>query len=95
MTAKRPRYPSGADPYRPARLPTVLRGVAALLLHAAGLVAIPIALLVVAGNPLPHSLPTSHQIWSMLMSPASDDTLILATVRDLAWVLWVAFTCPP
>ncbi|MGP4030104.1 BTAD domain-containing putative transcriptional regulator [Actinomadura sp. 3N407] len=52
---------------------------------------LPLVLAHAAGNPLPGQLPSLDQVRDALARPASDDTLILLVVRDLAWLLWAAF----
>ena len=76
----------------PGRLQALARGVLALLVLAVALVAIPVTLALVAGNPLPSHVPTLEQVRAVFAAPASDDTLVLAAVRDAAWLVWLAFT---
>ncbi|TDE32126.1 BTAD domain-containing putative transcriptional regulator [Actinomadura sp. 6K520] len=86
MTSSSPR------PYRSlSRLAGLVRGLVSLLALAAVLAVLPLVLAHAAGNPLPGRLPSLEQVGDALARPASDDTLILLVVRDLAWLLWAAF----
>jgi DNA-binding SARP family transcriptional activator len=52
---------------------------------------LPAALWLLAGSPLPHHLPTWHQVLAVLGRP-DDGTLFLAAVRLVTWTAWATFT---
>ena len=62
---------------------------AVLALLVAGL---PVALVRLAGNPLPDDLPAVEGILSALTTP-DDGTLFLAVLTAVGWLAWAAFTC--
>lgn len=72
------------------RIFAALRGLAALLTLIATVAGLPVVLAVVAGNPLPSTLPTLTEIGDALARPA-DDTLLLGVLRAVSWLLWSAF----
>lgn len=75
---------------RRSRLASVLRGLGALVVIAAVLVGIPLALVAVAGNPLPDSVPSWSDITSALTEP-DDGTLFLDALVWIAWLGWISF----
>lgn len=75
------------------RTGTLVRGVLALLGILAVLVAIPIALWTLGGNPLPTSLPPADQLWHMATTD-TDGTLFLGTLKLLGWAGWLSLAVP-
>lgn len=69
----------------------VLRALASLLLLAGLIAGLPVALALLAGNPLDR-LPATDGIWETLTSP-DDGSLFLAVLTVVGWLAWAAFTC--
>ncbi|TDE12601.1 LysM peptidoglycan-binding domain-containing protein [Jiangella asiatica] len=69
---------------------SVLRGLGALVVIVAVLVGIPLALLAIAGNPLPDTMPSWDDVTSALTSP-DDGTLFLEALVWIAWLGWATF----
>ena len=74
--------------HRAARL---IRAAASAILLAALIAGLPAALYKFGGTPLPHHLPSWHQITAAL-ARRDDGTLFIAAVRDVSWAAWAAFT---
>jgi DNA-binding SARP family transcriptional activator len=66
-------------------------GVAPVLALAALIAGIPAALYLAGGSPVPHAVPSWHQVAAVLMR-RDDGTLFLAAVRYISWLAWAAFT---
>ncbi|WP_158564141.1 LysM peptidoglycan-binding domain-containing protein [Jiangella anatolica] len=69
---------------------SVLRGLGALVVILAVLVGIPLALLAVAGNPLPDSMPSWDDVSSALTEP-DDGSLFLQALVWIGWLGWISF----
>ncbi len=74
-----------------SRATTMLKGLGALTALAAAIVAVPLLLETVAGNPIPDALPTWDQIGTALTSQ-DDGTLLLGLLKYAAWTGWALFT---
>ena len=72
------------------RQPTARRGrqLAAIAGVAAALSTPPVLLALLIGNPLPHSIPTSHTLTTWLRSPLSD-IAALHVLAVAAWLTWL------
>jgi hypothetical protein len=66
-------------------------GLASLLALAALIAGLPAALYAVGGSPIPHAIPTWHQVTTTLGRP-DHGTLLLAAIRWVSWLAWAAFT---
>jgi DNA-binding SARP family transcriptional activator len=75
---------------RTGRAAQTVKGLAALLMLAALIGGPPVALYKMSGSPIPHVLPSWHQIATTLMR-RDDGALFLAAVRYVTWLAWVAF----
>ena len=75
------------------RAATIARGLGALAWLLIVLVAIPLALITLGGNPLPSSIPTGQEITSALTS-ADDGTVLIAAAVIIAWIGWASFAIP-
>jgi DNA-binding SARP family transcriptional activator len=73
---------------RPAEIITALGSLLALAAVIGGL---PAGLYLVAGSPLPHSLPAFHQVLTAL-THRDTGALFLAALRDVTWAAWACFT---
>jgi hypothetical protein len=69
------------------RIRAVLAALALLIL----LAGVPVALLFVAGSPIPGSWPTWHSVSSTLLLQPDNGTLFLPAVRLVSWIAWAAF----
>ena len=85
-------------PERPARsagsgrpLADRLCGLLALLLVLALLVAIPVALYTLRGNPLPTASTDWAGLLDRLKAPDTDGTLFLGALTWIGWLAWVSF----
>jgi DNA-binding SARP family transcriptional activator len=76
---------------RVSRAAQMVKGLASLLMLAVLTGGPPAALYKMSGSPIPHTLPSWHQVLATLMR-RDDGTLFLATVRYVTWLAWVAFT---
>ena len=74
--------------HRAARL---IGAAASAILLAALIAGLPAALYKFGASPLPHHLPSWHQITAAL-ARRDDGTLFIAAVRDVSWAAWAAFT---
>lgn len=72
------------------RTTRVVRGLLALAAILALVIGIPVALIALAGNPLPDSAPTWNDVTSALTAP-DDGTLFLTALTWLAWLGWASF----
>ncbi|MFB9234868.1 LysM peptidoglycan-binding domain-containing protein [Plantactinospora siamensis] len=81
--------PSGSPARR--RAGQVLTGLGALVVLAALLGGAPIALLTLAGDPLPDHVPTLTELGATLTS-RDDGELFLRTLAILGWAGWATFT---
>ncbi|MFC0039557.1 BTAD domain-containing putative transcriptional regulator [Actinomadura rayongensis] len=76
---------------RPARSAgIILRGALALLLLGTLLIGIPLALLLLAGSPVPDHVPTVDGVASGLTS-RDDGSLFIGAVEIITWLAWGAF----
>ena len=84
---------SGTDTATPRRRPLVdrLRGLLALLVMVALLVAIPVALVVLRGNPLAGVGGDWSALLVRLTAPDQDGSLFLAALTWLGWLAWASF----
>jgi hypothetical protein len=73
------------------RTATVLRGLLALVVLVGLVVGLPLALVAVAGSPIPDSVPDPAQLWDTLTS-RDDGTVLLVLLRAAAWFGWALFT---
>ncbi len=73
-----------------SRAAQMVKGLASLLMLAVLTGGPPAALYKMSGSPVPHTLPSWHQVVATLMR-RDDGTLFLATVRYVTWLAWVAF----
>ena len=80
MSARRAGRPAGTG-----------AGLAPALMLAALTAGIPAVLYLAGGSPVPHALPSWHQVTATLTRP-DDGTLFLAAVRYISWLAWAAFT---
>ncbi|HEY7016371.1 MAG TPA: BTAD domain-containing putative transcriptional regulator [Streptosporangiaceae bacterium] len=69
----------------------LLRGGAALVTLIALVAGLPVALFLLAGNPLPSHIPSWHEATSLLLH-RDNGSVFLGAVRDLSWLAWAAFT---
>ena len=69
----------------------LLRGSAALVTLIALVAGLPVALFLLAGNPLPSHIPSWHEATSLLLH-RDNGSVFLGAVRDLSWLAWAAFT---
>jgi DNA-binding SARP family transcriptional activator/LysM repeat protein len=76
----------------PSRFGELARGLGALAVLLLLLAGLPTGLLLVAGSPIPHSLPDWTQITTTLMQPDTGNTLFLAVVKVIGWGAWSLFT---
>ena len=67
----------------------LIRGLAALVVLVAGLVAVPVVLVVVVGNPLPSDLDGARLV-GRLTRP-DDGSILVGLVTIVAWIAWAAF----
>lgn len=93
-TARPRRTISAGTDVRPrgrlSRLGSILRGLGALVVIVAVLAGIPLALIAVAGNPLPGSVPGWGDITSALTEP-DDGSLFLQALVVIGWLGWISF----
>lgn len=75
------------------RTTTLIRGLGALTWLLLVLVAVPAALAVLGGNPLPSSVPSLGEVSSALTQP-DDGSLLVATAVVIAWAAWASFALP-
>ena len=66
-------------------------GLASLLALAVLIAGLPAALYAVGGSPIPHAIPSWHQVSATLGRP-DHGTLLLAAIRWVSWLAWAAFT---
>lgn len=74
------------QPSRPVRM---IKGIGALLVLVAAVVGIPVALIALAGNPLPAH-PSVGGLWHALTTP-DDGGILIGLVAVIAWVAWLVF----
>ncbi|MFC7243829.1 LysM peptidoglycan-binding domain-containing protein [Catellatospora aurea] len=69
----------------------LLAGLASLTGIVAIVAGVPVALMELAGNPLPRQMPTLDEITTALTSPDNGD-LFLNTLAVAGWIAWATFT---
>jgi nucleoid-associated protein YgaU/DNA-binding SARP family transcriptional activator len=67
------------------------KGLGALILLALLLVGLPVALWTVGGSPLPDAVPSWNQVVSTLTHPDVTGSVLLGTVKIVAWAGWATF----
>ena len=67
----------------------VVRGLSALAALAVGLVGIPVALVVLGGNPMPSSI-SWPAVRNALFTP-DDGTILIGLITVIGWVAWLVF----
>ena len=85
----RPLSEGGDQPWRAGRGSSmrVIKGIAALLVLAVGLVGVPAFLVIFIGNPLPPS-------WAGIpgrADPPDDGTILIGLITIVAWLAWLVF----
>ena len=73
------------------RARTLVSGLAALVVLVLIVVGLPALLYRFGGSPVPRHLPGWRRI-AVLLSSRDDGTLLLAAIRDGAWLAWLLFT---
>jgi hypothetical protein len=73
-----------------SRAARVVAGLGSLLVLTALVAGLPVALYALAGSPVPHRMPSVHQIVLTLARP-DDGTVLLAAVRLVSWIAWAVF----
>ena len=73
------------------RIRARLVGLLATLILLGILIGLPVTLLALGANPIPHSLPTIEQIRSAFTTP-DDGTLALGAIKVIAWTAWLVLT---
>lgn len=76
------------------RLVAAVPGVAALVALAGLLIGVPMLLVALQANPLPDHLPSLHELIDrsrQALTGPDDGTVLLATVRTVAWGSWMVF----
>jgi nucleoid-associated protein YgaU/DNA-binding SARP family transcriptional activator len=68
-----------------------LRGLLAALLLLALVAGLPLLLWLVAGSPLPTSLPTWNQITDTFTQPDYTGEFLLGVIKAVAWLAWATF----
>ncbi len=76
---------------RRARRAARAAGLVSLLTLAVLIAGLPAALYAVGGSPIPHAIPTWHQVTVTLDRP-DHGALLLAAIRWISWLAWAAFT---
>lgn len=71
------------------RSAAIWRGVASIVALASLLVGVPVMLLVTAGAPVPHGLPSWSQLTTAMTQTGIPDAVILEALAVLCWLLWV------
>ena len=67
----------------------LIRGLAALVVLVAGLVAVPVFLVVVVGNPLPSDLDWARLVGGL--TRPDDGSILVGLVTIVAWIAWAVF----
>jgi DNA-binding SARP family transcriptional activator len=73
------------------RLAAAVRGLAAMITLLVLVIGLPVVLYRFGGSPLPHRLPSLHQVSSALLRRDSG-ALFLGVVRDVSWIAWALFS---
>ncbi len=73
------------------RAAAALRGLAAMITLLALVIGLPAVLYRFGGNPVPHRLPSLHQVSHTLLQRDSG-ALFLGIVRDISWIAWALFS---
>jgi len=73
------------------RAAAMLRGLAAMITLLALVVGLPAVLYRFGGSPVPHRLPSLHQVGTALLHRDSG-ALFLGAVRDVSWLAWALFS---
>ncbi len=73
------------------RAAAALRGLAAMITLLVLVIGLPAVLYRFGGNPVPHRLPSLHQVSNTLLHRDSG-ALFLGTVRDISWIAWALFS---
>lgn len=74
-----------------SRTTVLARGLASLLGIVLILVGLPLALIVLGGNPLPSQVPSLEEIGGALTRP-DDGTLLIGIVTVTGWLVWASLT---
>jgi hypothetical protein len=83
--------PPTSPPVPASPLQRAVRAAGSLLLLAGLMLGLPVALALLAGDPLPSGVPTVGDIGSALTSP-DDGTLFLGVLAVVGWLAWAGFT---
>jgi len=73
------------------RAAAAARGIAALFTLLLLVVGLPVVLYRFGGSPLPHRVPSAHQVTAALLR-RDTGSVFLAAVRDVSWVAWALFS---
>jgi DNA-binding SARP family transcriptional activator/LysM repeat protein len=66
-------------------------GLGAFAVLASLLVGVPLALMLIVGWPLPHSLPTVDEVRTLLATSGIPDVVLIDTLAVICWIAWLDF----